>query len=227
MHNDIVSKLGFSDAFRDMYFVDDLKVNDCKVLFILESPHKDEIVAKHPVAGSSGKAMAKILSNSDILDKKYKNISFGNIAQNHESDFGILNVCQIPLQPSAYCCHYLEKILSDGDMLNLYSAFVLRSTEKCLNREFCSDTRCNKIKKIILSDFERRLKNVGKETHLVACGKFADNYFGLLEQKVLQRFKDRCIRVPHPSYGNWSRERYAGIINEMIAIIKEKQEGVV
>lgn len=221
MSDDIVSKMGFSDEFRNMYFVDDLNVDTCKVLFILESPHTDEILAKYPVAGNSGKAMTKKFIDCSVLNRKYKDTPFGNIAKCHEKDFGILNVCQISLQPSAYCCKNLEQMMSDEHMLKLYSCFVLRNKEKCLDSKSCGDVVCIDTKNIILSDFEQRLKKVSKKAHVFTCGKFADTFFESLTKKEAQKYTNRHNSVPHPSFGNWSRARYEEKVKEMITIIND------
>ena len=50
------------------YIVEDVLGKDIKYIFILESPHTDEVKEKIPVVGKSGKSMSKVLFD----DKKLK-----------------------------------------------------------------------------------------------------------------------------------------------------------
>lgn len=67
--------------------------NKLKTLFVLESPHKDEICLGYPAAGQSGLNMSRAILSED-------KIPFGQLLQEKDervSEFGIFNSCQFPL----------------------------------------------------------------------------------------------------------------------------------
>jgi len=98
--------------FFKQYYVPDLIGSECKVLFILESPHTDEIIHKHPLAGSSGLNLSKGLIDAglnEIANANGNYLPFGcwlqeNINTSIGKKFGIMNVCNFPMQSEAYSC---------------------------------------------------------------------------------------------------------------------------
>lgn len=64
-----------------------------RTLFILESPHKEEIEFEYPAAGQTGKNMSRVILNND-------KIAFGKLLFDKDalvSEYGIFNSCQFPL----------------------------------------------------------------------------------------------------------------------------------
>jgi uracil-DNA glycosylase len=182
------------------YFVDDLLDNDTKVIFVLESPHTQEVKNGYPVAGKSGKDMSKTL----FEDEDLKTISFGKlIFEKQISGFGILNVSNIPLQQSAY------KNQDD----EIFRDFSLMRQNPILRKKECS---LNNTIRTIQRDFKNRLE-LHKDKKIVLCGAFVQKVFNATYPHA--KFKD-IIEVPHPSFNNWSKQRYAQKIDELLEFIK-------
>lgn len=207
MHSDIVSKLGFSDAFRNMYLVDDLNVEDCKVLFILESPHKDEIVAKHPVAGDSGISMTGVLSRCNLLPLDLKDLPFGLIIRKNKSIFGLMNVSQIPLQSQIYS-------QSCPLPVKYQKAFkTIRGNPSSTAR---NDSCAGDVETLLLSDYSCRLEKITGDKLLIPCGIFAQCF-----TKKIKMMLPWYDGIPHPSYKNWEKQKYSCSIQRMIRDITQ------
>lgn len=186
----------FSRYFNDkQYIVDDIiSKNKSKIVFILESPHNEEIDAGHPTAGQSGIDMADFIN---IGDKKK---SLGEIANNDNSlGISILNISRVPLQVTndldeeyKDLVYELDRIIRKG-----YDSFGKHISKK----EF------NEIEETLLCDFRKRYNNVvlNEDTLIVICGEFAKVYFDKIKKD------DKVIYVPHPSRGQW-KVNYNGLL---------------
>ena len=178
------------------YFVPDLVCEDAKIIFILESPHTDEVKNTYPVAGKSGKDMSQVLFNLDeafgklIYEKKIKNI-------------GILNISNYPLQKSAY---------KDKNFKNLEFFEKIRQNPKLRKK----DNPINKVIREMMGDFKSRLE-VFKNKKIVLCGNFAQNCFDTVFNE--DDFTN-ILRVPHPSFNNWKKNRYVDKIEELKGYIR-------
>lgn len=190
----------FEDA-KISYSVNDL-VRDSKVIFILESPHKEELKAGVPLAGLSGRSMAKeLFLQEDILPMgKY----LKQLTENKKQTiYGIVNVCPFPLQQSAYPVKEFVQLYNEeleiAEAIRKSTATTFKDENKAL------------FHKLLINDFENRLLRALKEdTIVVPCGKFAEKYVNQLAIKD----KLNIIKgVPHPSYNSWSRERYRNVID--------------
>lgn len=174
----------------EYYIIKDIVNKNNKYIFILESPHNNEIECGYPVAGESGQDMRKFLE----IDSKE---SFGKyVNDNPEAKISIINVSRVPLQ----IINSLEK-----KYINVID-------------EVCSIVRCgydsfgkhrkkyiNEIEKIILDDFKRRLKELelDMDTNIIICGNFARVYFENTIDCVSGINKDNILYVPHPSRKQW------------------------
>lgn len=67
---------------------------ELETLFILESPHKDELKNGYPAAGKSGKNMARVIFK-DSDDKSFGEFLFEKNAK--VKKYGVFNSCQFPL----------------------------------------------------------------------------------------------------------------------------------
>ena len=192
---DFIKNNYFSD-----YFVNDLIYDDTEVVFVLESPHTQEVKNGYPVAGKSGKDMSKVLFEDENLKKE----SFGKLIFNKQiSDFGILNVSNIPLQKSAYK-NQDDEIFRDFELIRQNPK--LRKKECLLNNTI----------RTIQSDFKNRLE-LHKDKKIVLCGAFVQNIFKVTFPHA--NFKD-IIEVPHPSFNNWTKKKYEQNIQELLEFIK-------
>lgn len=180
------------------YFVDDLIDANNKVIFVLESPHIQEVKNGYPVAGKSGIDMSKVLFNLDeafgklIFEKKITNI-------------GIVNICNYPLQMSAYeDSHKIEKKMEFFEKI--------RQNPKKRKKE----NPINLVIDEMMQNFKSRLL-VHADKKIIICGNFARSSF----DSVLSddNFKG-IIRVPHPSFNNWKKQKYKDTIKNLVEFIK-------
>jgi len=180
------------------YFVDDIVYDTTKVIFVLESPHTQEVKNGYPVAGKSGVDMSSVLFDSKepfgklVFEKKVKNI-------------GLVNISNYPLQKSAY-----EN--PDANVLEFFE--LIRQNPKPRKT---AKTNINLVIEKMLSNFKKRLEK-HKDKKLVLCGNFAQNAFDVVFDE--SEFSD-VLRVPHPSFNNWKKVRYKDKIEELKIFVKE------
>lgn len=186
------------------YYVSDATEGNEKtieILFILESPHKEEVDAKKPLMGRAGEYV------SDFLDCDKK--PFGKNQELFKNrQIGILNVSNIPLQVIE--CNQIETEKIKGELKKL--------------RE--SDT----VNQTLFSFFCKKMKKYKKVKIFVVCGGFAEKYFDeyLLKQKdnsiLKKHYKGEIeiLKVPHPSYGHWQFiEKHKNNLERLKSIFSE------
>jgi len=82
------------------------KVADLKVVLVLESPYKDELIHNHPLAGKSGKAVTDYI-NRNIQNSPVSgiNLPIGCFLKvNNFTKLGIINSSWLPLDETCYPC---------------------------------------------------------------------------------------------------------------------------
>ncbi len=179
------------------YVVDDLIYEDTKVIFVLESPHTQEVKNGYPVAGKSGVDMSLVLFGLSepfgklIYEKKLKHL-------------GLLNISNLPLQKSAYknpharVLEFFETIRQNPKPRKNLKASINLVIDK------------------MLSNFRARLEK-HKDKKIVLCGRFAESAFDVV-------FRDdefeAVLRVPHPSFNNWRKVRYEEKIKQLKEFVK-------
>ncbi len=184
------------ESLKD-YFVNDLVYDNTEVVFVLESPHTEEVKNGYPVAGKSGNDMSKVLFGADeafgklIYEQRIKNIA-------------IVNICNYPLQKSAY---------KNPDMPELKQFEKIRQNPKL--RKYDKDG-INAVVKPMMDDFAKRLSKY-KDKKIVLCGNFAQSAFDSILDET--QFK-KILRVPHPSFNNWKKEKYVDVIEELKRFVK-------
>lgn len=179
------------ESLKD-YFVNDLVYEDTQVVFVLESPHTEEVKNGYPVAGKSGKDMSKVLFGCDE--------AFGKLVYEQSiKNIGIVNVCNFPLQKSAY---------KNADLKELDFFEKIRQNPKLRKNDKIG---INERVGIMMSDFSTRL-NKHKDKKIILCGNFAQNCF----ENYLNRDDFQAVLyVPHPSFNNWKKEKYLKVIEEL------------
>ena len=203
--------------FRN-YQVQDVLPEATEVLFILESPHTQEIKYGYPVAGNSGREMTKF-----IYDQQ-KPEPFGKLVANAEeykttyqdlTRFGLLNVCPAPMQKQAL----QEFELSSAEKQVIAVLEKLRVNYKAVRHQ---KQDWNLIKELIIEDFKTRLRealtNYSNISYLVPCGKFAANYLELIGDELTTKKPTVITEIPHPSFNQWhsyeTMEKLRRILNE-------------
>jgi hypothetical protein len=184
------------ESLKD-YFVNDLVYTDTQVIFVLESPHTEEVKNGYPVAGKSGKDMSKVLFDYDE--------AFGKLVYEQSiKNIGIVNVCNFPLQKSAY-----KNI--DSKELDFFEK--IRQNPKARKNDTIG---INEILGVMMSDFAVRL-NKHKDKKIVLCGNFAQKCF---ENHLNADDFQAILHVPHPSFNNWKKEKYADAIQALKIFVK-------
>jgi Cu2+-containing amine oxidase len=174
------------------YVVDDLNLDQAEVIFVLESPHIDELLAGYPVAGKSGRSMTEVLFQDKeayqcLCKNEIRYEPIGKlIQQNDIINIAIMNIAQIPLQMLAYDCNDIKKHCVIIKQLEIF-----RATKKSISSE---------ISELILEDFKGRIQKYGAKK-IVLCGKFAQAIF----KSTGLKFENIIPNIPHPSRGNWGK----------------------
>ncbi|MEA1893365.1 MAG: hypothetical protein U9N33_11750 [Campylobacterota bacterium] len=198
----------YSIPNAENYFVNDLIYDDTETIFVLESPHVDEVKNAYPVAGKSGKDMSKIL----IQDINLKHQPFGKLIYEREiQKFGILNISNIPLQKTAYDLNDTD--ISSLHVESIFKDFALFRQNPSLRKKDC---RVNNLIKLFQEDFTKRL-SPHKDKKIVLCGGFVHKIFHDIFKS--DDFKE-IIEVPHPSFNNWSKAKYRQKIEKLLEFIR-------
>lgn len=201
------------EELKKVYKVNHLLNEHKKYIFILESPHIDELLNLAPVAGLSGKAMSKVLFGEGEkvpLGIKIKSDSF--------SEIGIMNICPIPMQAAAYSNDKVTQKYGEfkGDPYkSFFNVFEkLRTNTKASYKNLIK----NELQAHILDDFKKELEKMSESRLvLIPCGKTAGVFLDVLD---IQNPKWQILLdVPHPSYGNWHKEKYSAKIAEMMKMV--------
>ncbi len=140
------------ESLKD-YFVNDLVYDDVKVVFVLESPHTQEVKNGYPVAGKSGNDMSKVLFG---LDEAFGKLIYEQAIKN----IAIVNVCNYPLQKSAY---------KNPERPEIEKFEKIRQNPKL--RKYDKDG-INAVVQPMMEDFAQRLSK-HKDKKIVLCGNFA------------------------------------------------------
>ncbi|WLR52581.1 hypothetical protein LC040_06725 [Bacillus tianshenii] len=192
------------------YLVPDANVEQASLIFILESPHVQEVKNGVPVAGASGATMTKHLVGAEqktplgLLVKKYVEHNEAEEVEN----IGLMNICQLPMQRAAYQKNDIEQL---NDFFDIVEGIRTSNHKK----EFKDET-WNDMQKVILNHFLKRLKELENKSYtLVPCGRFAQKFFQMAMEHVDSSSWKVIDDVPHPSYNSWSRERYRNAVKQV------------
>lgn len=215
MENDFI--VLFERYFKDKkYIVNDIiYTKKTKIIFILESPHNDEINDDEinnrcPVAGQSGIDMAKFINLGD------RKKSLGKIAKEEPSlGINILNICRVPLQST----DKLDDIYKDKELVDKVDK-IIRSGYKSFGKHNKKNNDFNVIEELILNDFRTRCEKiiVNADTLIVVCGEFAKVYFDRVKKSEWN-----VIYVPHPSRNQWNNN-FAGLLELSKVSLKNANE---
>lgn len=187
--------------------VKDLFWEKMKCLFILESPHTHEMCKGYPAAGGTGKAMTKSL---DLKSEE----ALGCLICNGKADtFGVMNVCQYPMQFNAITDWIRRKVIKKENV------------EKWLNdspiKHKCDVDETRPLIKEIYGDFDNRLskcitslsKDDGPKLIIVPCGEFARAFFEYWFDHVAEETRDKASypdyakSIPHPASVQWKTDK--------------------
>ena len=186
-----------------------------KVVFLLESPDATEIRLQYPLAGSSGEAVVRKLVSLGLLHPRHSGNSIGKVVWRGDVRWlGLMNVCELPLQHTAYnignCGRNLELLLC-----RLSRTRVVNKGQLPKRRS----THTQTVQKIILCDLVARIRRVLQRLTpnplIVPCGRFAKAALEAAKSMDANLVVDSEITgipdpgfIPHPSYGHWEKPRF-------------------
>lgn len=198
------------DLLAEDYRVQDVVKEHHQYIFLLESPHTDELKFGTPVSGASGRDMTKTIFEgeyTDPLGKLIRSLERGEIHHPLLKQMGLMNVCQIPMQKAAYSLEHQD---SHEAFMNILEG--LRINYKAKSHQ---ENEWNEVRSIIQQRLDERLKLlVNHKCTIIPCGKFAQTY---LERSTI-RGKHWTIEkdIPHPSRNQWSNTKVIARIKHIV-----------
>lgn len=230
----IIEELQIKDkcAFVGQYYVPDHNAENCEILFVVESPHSDEIIHKHPLAGAAGINLSNALcAAAASLNKTFQLTTdkpFGCWLKDSISNYyGILNICNIPLQNKIYSCKYAENLKqlniirtlfdseeafnkTTNDVKQKYQDTYQQIHDILLNDDDANQKHYEIIKvleaknldnifRYVIDDLQRRFNPLSqKNITIIACGHITKN----LLQSANIKFTHYIMHPSAPSYGS-------------------------
>lgn len=183
---DILPELSVSPE----YVIEDLIPNDekCKLLFIFESPHKNEVDSKMILSGKSSLKMSLFLylslirlQKQTLLSLKYQSILRQAISKLYNKkiiyfnefikeycDVGLMNISRVPMQISAY----------KKDFAKFTPTLINKITELDKIRKSKEIDSTNEISNNLIQSTEARLSKYSPSV-IVVCGGFAKQIISL------------------------------------------------
>ncbi|PWI56924.1 hypothetical protein BM613_11325 [Sulfoacidibacillus thermotolerans] len=200
------------DELTTSYYVPDFISSHASFIFLLESPHLQELKHGAPVSGSSGLSMSK-----HLFGEKYSHIPLGIMVKKNMTEqldrpslnvLGVMNVCQIPMQASAY-----QGFPKAAEFRELFS--LLENLRTANQRDHFSDAKLQALQNLIAQKLQEKLYNlIDRRCYIIPCGRFAQKFFRIAN--ITSPNWTVLLDIPHPSYNNWSKPQYQSAINEMI-----------
>lgn len=183
-----------------------------KVLFVLESPHTEELQHGYPASGDSGREMSRvILGRTDIplsLIIKCPCIATClNIAK--LGHIGIMNVSSIPLQESCYTGRFADLKPTNMEALK-YIRDDLQKENRVKKKTFTDKNREN-AQNEVFQNFRNRLDSIVHSNNIatiVPCGHFARYFVNRCKSAKQDKTSFTVIdNIPHPSGtgGGWRK----------------------
>lgn len=169
---------------------------DVEILFLVESPHSDELDRRHPLAGIAG---ADALA---VLESRPRNsMSLGALVKQRtmagDGRLAIVNISTVPLQAEAFKS---SQRVPTSPTIDWASLVELR--EHAQDPTLPWSQQAQDAQKVLLDDVQRRIDAVqlGPSSLVAVCGHFAA-MFGIAWRLPSQNI----LRLPHPSFGHWRR----------------------
>lgn len=198
------------EKLSETYSIQPIIPNTATFIFILESPHIQELKYQAPVAGPSGKTMAaKLLGevyNQPLGLLIKQNVESGNTDERLRK-IGVMNVSNIPLQRKGY---------DDETLLRRYESFfdLLEKLRTANQKTTYASKQMNELQHVLLSRFNVQLeKLLDRKCTIIPCGRFAQKFLKL--STVSGKEWTIVHDVPHPSYNSWNQAKYKQKIAEL------------
>lgn len=198
-------------ALRVQHTVPDIVLPTSTCIFILESPHVQELKYGAPVAGSSGLTMSR-----HLFGDRYGRFPLGLLVKQNAGEqtnrprlnrIGLLNVSNVPLQRTAY---------HDPAVVSAHAGWLHAMEHVRANNQTDTyrDMAQMAVQDALATALRTKLEALRQRTcTLIPCGRFAQKFFRLA---AVQSSNWTVIHdVPHPSYNSWDRAQYAGVIGRV------------
>lgn len=169
---------------------------DVEVLFLVESPHFDELDRRYPLAGITGRDALAVLES-----RKRNSISLGEVVKRKidagDSRVAIVNISTVPLQEEAFKSSQRVPTSPQIDWTPL-----LELREHAQDSALPWSKQAEDARAVLLEDVQRRTETVqfGPGSIVAVCGNFAA-MFGVTWNLPTAN----VLRLPHPSFGHWRR----------------------
>lgn len=167
------------------------------LVFVLESPHTDELIAKHPVAGNTGRAALSILRDRPRGAESLGEFVKDNIKAG-DARVAILNVSTVPLQAKAFRkrTRITAPPLNDWVVLD-----DMRNAKKATH--VALDPTAQAVTAALHADLQRRMRDVRMSDGctVAVCGGFAHPFGRALNLSRNQTL----IEIRHPSNKWWEK----------------------
>ena len=195
------------------HLVPDIIPEKATFLFILESPHIQELKFGAPVSGASGLSMTQHLF-ADRFQLPLGQLAIA--AKNNElqdpllDHVALMNACQVPLQKAAY---------ADSPIMDKYQTeWSLFEEIRVTNQKLSySNEALDAIQQVIAGSLHKKLQKLtDRALYIIPCGKFAQKFSQLAS--VSSPNWEWVDGIPHPSYHNWSKLSYRTAVDRLIAL---------
>lgn len=177
------------------YAVADLIVSpsQLKVLFVLESPHKDEFIHSHPAAGSTGKKLSALFTKG-FLSQFIPTEPIGcQIKKYNYPHLGIIETSNLPMDMDFYPC-----FLSSADKRLVQDLnYTKTRLEKRIQKRYIPN---GIVEKYLVNNFSNRLNSILMQSShpviIISFGHIAANFINTANVANL--------KLPHPTGTSWS-----------------------
>lgn len=206
------------DLFRQLcnelavgHLVPDIVPPAVTFVFLLESPHIEELKYGAPVSGASGASMSAVLFGEQygrtplgVMVKRNRDAQLGRPSLDC---IGLMNVSNLPLQRAAY-----GSPQHDERYAPLFER--MSALRQANDRVSFQDPQLNALQDILVDHLRRRLDRLSaRPLSIVPCGRFAQKFFRLAD--IHSEHWRVMESVPHPSYNNWRKPAYAAAVKDL------------
>jgi hypothetical protein len=197
------------------YEVPDILMPSSTLVFILESPHVQELEFGAPVSGLSGLTMTR-----HLFGEEYARFALGRLVKKNADEqkhkprldrMGLMNVANVPLQSAAY---RNPELVKQHQVWFRAMAMVRQSNQ----RDTYKDSYAETVQTFFALSLRQKLMTFrDRSLTFVPCGRFAQKFFRLadVDSPNWQIIRD----VPHPSYNSWDRAQYGKVIGQIREVL--------
>ncbi|MBW9120783.1 hypothetical protein JNB63_11825 [Microbacterium trichothecenolyticum] len=167
-----------------------------RLLFVLESPHVDELDVGRPVVGGAGKSALRFLQGVNWAGASLGEFVVGKHAL-RDGRLAVMNVSTIPLQREAFARTAATPDLSPQEWKWLGVTF---RNSRARTVDATGVPPADAIGGMLLDGLQERVDQLGLDAActIVACGRFAQRYV-----RQLNGLPRKPLAVPHPANNQW------------------------